>query len=487
MQVGSVFPVSALAGAVLLCAGGGYATPQASRFVQSGKLPDAQLTGLPDVKSAGFLPAIRTQIEEAERTARAHPRDAAAVGALAMILHTYEQYDAAERAYSRAKQLDAENFDWLYLLGAVQMSKGSFEAAAESFRSALRIRPGDLNADLRLGQSLIAFAAWDQADSLYQRILAGHRDLAQSWYGLGRVQAAKGDHAAAAESYAKACALFPLYGAAHLALAGELRRLGKQSEAELNVAAYSKNPAGEPPLDDPLFQRIRQLNHSISARIQHAAELEKAGKIDEAIREHEAALAADPDNVQIHVNLISLYGRSGDPAKAKQQFEAATRLSPGRSDAWYNYGVLLFSQSSYGESEEAFRRALAINPNYAEAHNNLGAIYEQQGRPDVAAGEFREAIAARPDYPLPRFHLGRILVNQGKYEEAIQQFLRALQPEDEQTPLYLYALGATYARAGDREHALQYFRKAHEAASARGQAQLLISIDRDLKMLENER
>lgn len=473
MLVGVFFQLSLLASALAFSAAGGQA--------------DARLPELPELKTAGFLPAIRTQIEEAEKAARAHPRDAAAVGNLAMILQAYEQYDSAERTYLRAKQLDPASFDWPYLLGAVQMSKGSFEAAAESFQSALRIRPGDFNTELRLGQMLVALAAWDKADSLYQRILTGHSDLPQAWYGLGRVKTAKGDHAGAAASYTRACALFPTYSAAHLALAGELRRLGRQSEAESNAADYSRNPAAEPPLDDPLFQRVRQLNHGVSLRIQHAAQLEKAGKLEEAIREHESALAIDPTNVQVHVNLISLYGRRGDPEKARQHFETATSLSPDRSDAWYNYGVLLFGQSRYPEAEAAFRRALTINPNYAEAHNNLGAIYEQQGRLDVATGEFRAAITARPDYPLARFHLGRIFVNQQKYEEAIQQLLRALQPEDDQTPLYLYALGAAYARAGDRGHALQYYQRAHDAASTHGQAQLLQTIDRDHKMLESER
>ncbi|MGI9071461.1 MAG: hypothetical protein ACR2JB_09140 [Bryobacteraceae bacterium] len=73
--------------------------------------------------------------------------------------------------------------------------------------------------------------------------------------------------------------------------------------------------------------------------------------------------------------------------------------------------------------------------------------------------EFREAIVDRPDYPLARFQLGRILVNENKYDEAIDQFLKTLTPEDEKTTVYLYALAATYARSGDREHELRYFQK----------------------------
>lgn len=439
----------------------------------------------PQVDTSGFLPVIRAQVELAERKAREQPRDPAIVGALAMTLHAYQLYDAAEGAYTRAHSLDPQNFDWLYLLGTVQMAQGAFDSAVKTLQSALQIRPGDLAAEVRLAESLTAVPDWNGAAALYWRILDDRRECPQAWYGLGRAQTAQGDHAAAIESYGKAWELFPAYGAAHFALAAELRSLGRKPEAERHIAAYMKNVTSEPPLDDPLFQRIHELNLSSQAHLERGAELEKAGLLDEAIREHAAALATDPGNVQAHVNLISLYGRAGDAGKAKQHFEAATRLNPGRSDAWYNYGVLLYMQKHFDEAEKAYLRALEINPDYAEAHNNLGAIYEQLGRLAAAEKEFRAAIRDRPDYPLARFHLGRILVNQQKYDEAIQQFQRALTPEDDKTPVYLYALGATYARVGDRAHALEYLQRARDAASRYGQSELLVSIDRDLRALQS--
>lgn len=444
------------------------------------------LPELPQVSTAHFQSTIRNQILKAQHDAAAHPRDPKAVGAFAMTLHAYQQYEAAERAYSLAHLLDAQNFDWLYLLGAVQMQLGKFDDAAKSFRSALQIH-ADTAAELRLAQSLTAIPRWDEAGVVYRHILEGHPDSPQAFYGLGRVQSAAGDHASAAQSYAKACDLFPSYGAAHFALAGELRRLGRMAEAEQHLSEYAKAMTVEPPLDDPLFKRIHELNQGVQVHIQRGMELEKAGNLSEAIREEEEALAVDPDNVQVHVNLVSLYGRTGDATKAKQHFDAAIKLNPGRPDAWYDYGVLLFSDRNYVEAERAFNQAVKIDPYYAEAHNNLGVIYEQQGRLDDAAGEFRKAIDDRPDFPLARFHLGRILVNQEKYPEAIEQFQKTLQPEGEQTPVYLYALAATYARAGDREHAFSYMEKAREAAVAHGQSQLLTSIDRDLKALRGER
>jgi tetratricopeptide (TPR) repeat protein len=437
--------------------------------------------------SYGQEPAIRTQIAQAEREAKAHANDPAVVGALAMTLHAYQRYDAAARAYSRANGLAPKHFDWLYLLGAVQIERGDFQGAATAFRSALQLRPSDVPAELRLADTLAMILEWGQAEAAYRHILAPHEDCAQAWYGLGRVQTAQGDHLAAAQSYEQAIRVFPAYAAAHFALAEVLRHVGNKNEAEQHQAAYAKSPTTEPSLDDPIFERIHDLNRSAQVHLQRGAVLDKSGKLDEAIQEHLEALAINPDNLQAHINLISLFARRGDDLKAKQHFEAAIKLSPGRSDAWGGYGMVLLREKNYGEAEIAFTRALDSNPDDAEAHEHLGAIYELQGQLDRAAEEFRRAIASRPNYPLARFHLGRILVNQEKYAEAISQLVRALAPEDEQTPTYQYALAATYARAGDLTHALEYFRAARQAAEARGQSHLLRSIDRDLEALANTR
>jgi tetratricopeptide (TPR) repeat protein len=297
---------------------------------------------------------------------------------------------------------------------------------------------------------------------------------------LGRAQATQGDHAAAAQSFARACDLFPEYGAAHFAAAQEFRDLGKADEAKREMKAYAVHPTVQPFLEDQLFRRILALNHGPQVHMQRAAELEKAGKFDDAIKEEITALEADGSNVQAHVNLISLYGRTGNAMEAKRHFEDTIRLDPGRADAWYNVGVLLLHELNIPESERAFRRALEINPDYAEARYNLGVIYEQQARLEDAVREFQEAVKIRPDYPEARFHLGRIFVNEQKYDAAIYQLAHSLEPESSSTPTYLYALAATYARAGRRPEALQYFQRARDAARALGQEQLLASIERDL-------
>ena len=53
--------------------------------------------------------------------------------------------------------------------------------------------------------------------------------------------------------------------------------LGKQAEAEQQIADYSANVTVEPPLEDPLFERIHELNHSTTVHLERGMELEKVG------------------------------------------------------------------------------------------------------------------------------------------------------------------------------------------------------------------
>ena len=68
--------------------------------------------------------------------------------------------------------------------------------------------------------------------------------------------------------------------------------------------------------------------------------------------------------------------------------------------------------------------------------------------------------------------------------EAIEHFRKTLTPEDDETPRYLYALGATYVRAGDKAKGIHYLREALKRASALQQNQLVESLERDLKTIE---
>lgn len=444
----------------------------------------APLPNLPQIDLNDFSPVIREQVGKAYDAARANPRDAEANGELAMLLDLYKHRNFADLCYERAHQLDPKSFRWLYYLGSVRTEQGEREGATNAFREALRLDPGYLPARLKLAESLLTTGHQEEAESMYEAIIKDHPETAEAYYGLGRIRTAKGDLPGAVESYQKACELFPAYGAAHYALARAYRRLGEFQKSKEELKLHDANQTLVPPIQDPLRDALRALDRGPASILQHGIQLEEAGRIEDSIAAHLEALKLDPNLALAHANLIILYGKVNQPEKAEEQYREAIRLNPNLADAHYNYGVLLMGQGKMPEAEQAFRRAIEANPVYAEAYNNLGVVLERQGKLDEALQCFEKAVERRPDYRLAHFHIGRILVNRKQYAAAIEHFKKALTPEDDYTPTYLYALAATYARAGDKQNALIYGRRARDAAAARGQTQLRDRIQKSLSTLD---
>ena len=452
--------------------------PEITFSTESNALPP-----LPRLSLQKFLPVVREQVQQAYDAVVAHPGNAAANGKLGMVLQAYSQPEGAETAYRRAHYLAPSHFDWIYYLGQIQANQGKCDDAIKSLREALKLNPVYLPARLKLAECLRASAQWDESETLYRAILKEHPDSPEGYYGLARVQTAQHDVLAAANSYRAACNLFPEFGAAHYGLAFAYRSLGQEKEAQEEFQSYEKNKDVGPPARDPFLEEVRALNHGAANQVRLGFDLERAGKLREAARAHEEALKIDPTIVQAHVNLISIYGRLKEPDKAEEHYHKAVQLAPDEEGAHYNYGVLLFGIGRYEEAETALRKGLEINPSHAEAHNNLGVLLEQRGMFREAEAEFQKAVEHGPGYRLAHFHLGRLLVNRNDYKAGIQHLLRTLAPEDDSTPGYLYALGAAYARAGDRENAIRYLRVGRAQAQLRGQHQLLASIEKDLKIL----
>ena len=443
------------------------------------------LPPLPQLNVQGFPAETQQQVQEAYDAALRHPDDAAAAGKLGMLLDLYDRPEAAMLCYQRAHEQAPQAFRWLYYWGSLLLRNKKKLEAVPVLKKGLRLRPNYLPAEFKLAEALIETAQVDEAETIYEAILKKVPDSAEAHYGLGRVRAAQGDTAGAVELYGQACELFPTYGPAHYALALAYRKLGQSDKAQEHLSDYERSKNIVPPVDDPLRDEMRELDSSAASYVQRGVFLERVGRIEDAIKATEKAIELDPKLVLAHANLLSLYGRVGNFQRAEEQYRAVMALNPDQfPKAHYDYGVLLVTKGDYKEAEEAFRRAIQINPSYAQAHNNLGFVLERGGHLPEATAEYRKSIESLPGFRLAHFNLGRILVNQGKYQEGIEQFLQTLTPVDESTPAYLYALGAAYGRAGDRQNALRYLHEARQQASARGQSKLLAGIEEDLRTLE---
>src|SRR5437588_1334689 len=441
---------------------------------------------IPQVNIAGLPQETQEQAAQAYAAAAKQPQDADAVGKLGMLLDNYHRSEDAELCYRRAHLLAPAAFKWLYYWGSLLLREKKMGEALPILTSALRLEPEYLPANLKVGEALLVAGKTEQAGKIYDGILKDYPDTAEAYYGLGRVKAALGDQVAAAELYRQACQLFPTYGAAHYGLAVAYRKLGRIREAEEQANLHERNNYIVPPLADPLRDELRALDMSAAAHLERGVQLEQVGRIDDAIAETEKALELDRSLAKAHLNLLILYAKKGKAKQAEEHYKALLAQDPDQfPDASYNYGVLLFEEGKFDEAEKAFRKTLAIAPSNDAAHNNLGYLLEREGKLDEAAIEYKKAIEANPSSRQAHFKLGRILVNQQHYAEAIEQLQQTLTPVDEDTPSYVYALGAAYGRAGDRAQALHYLEQARELAVAHGQTALASEIEKDLERVKS--
>jgi tetratricopeptide (TPR) repeat protein len=465
-----------------------------ARAVSAGQaaLPERQQLSLDP-----FPDEARQSIDSAYREASTHATDGGAAGRLGMVLQSWEQWTAALAAYQRAQALAPSTFDWRYLAGIIETRLGRPADAARSFERATKLDPGYLPARVKRAEAL--FDAGDVAASarVYESLL---RDIASSaaampaapaaHYGLGRIKAAQRDPAGAIEHFQEACRLFPEFGAAHYALALAYRGLGRIEDAQRELALQQRYTNAWPGIEDPVAARIAPLRDDARAHMERGIAASRAGKREDAIKEHEEAVRLQPSLAQAHANLIILYGRQGGDAAARQaeaHYRTVVALNSNLGEAHYNYGVLLMEQHRPDEAIEAFKHALLVNPHNAPAHANLALLLEQRRDFAAAEAEYRLAVQDDPSSRANRFSHGRVLIALGRFDEAIAVFekLLAQPPEDADTPRYRYALAAAHLRAGHREQGLTLAREARALAERYGQTALIASIDRDLAGIGN--
>jgi len=439
----------------------------------------AAAPALPRLMLDAYPPAARDVIARAYQDASARSSDADAVGQLGRTLQAWEQWDAALAAYARAETLAPRAFAWPYLHALVLLRLARPAEAAVRLETALAIDPSSGPARLKLAEARLDAGDLDASQQLFAAMTDRAYEPAVE-FGLGRIAAARGRHDEAVRHFERAIALFPEFGAAYYAAARSYRALGRANEARLALEKHAEFGARWPAVPDPIAESVASLRDDPAALVKRGLAKADRGDLDGAIAANEAALAANPSFGQAHANLISLYARRHDFAKAEAHYTALVALGENLADAHYDYGVLLGMQERWDEAAEAYRRALTLNPLHAEAHNNLGQILERSRQFEGALAEYRRALDSRPALRIARFNAGRMLIALNRPEDAARELQGITEPRDAEAPRYLFALSTAYIRMGRKDEGAKWASEARDLALKFGDTALAAAIERDL-------
>jgi tetratricopeptide (TPR) repeat protein len=120
---------------------------------------------------------------------------------------------------------------------------------------------------------------------------------------------------------------------------------------------------------------------------------------------------------------FALEGRLAEAARA---FEQAVALDPSNGNAFYGLGNVYAEMGRWADAVNAYYKAVSLNKEDVEALNNLGVALGMRGQHVQAAGAFQRAIKIYPKWAEPHYHLGEARRALGQEEEAREAFDRAL-------------------------------------------------------------
>jgi protein O-GlcNAc transferase len=125
--------------------------------------------------------------------------------------------------------------------------------------------------------------------------------------------------------------------------------------------------------------------------------LRSLGRLDEAQAALERALTIDPANGDAHGALFDLHESRANFAAAAKHLEALLRERPDRTDALFNYGVVLMRMQRLAEAEAALRRLIALDAQYRPAYRMLASVLHRAARVEEMLAVCRAARQRFPD------------------------------------------------------------------------------------------
>jgi tetratricopeptide (TPR) repeat protein len=217
---------------------------------------------------------------------------------------------------------------------------------------------------------------------------------------------------------------------------------------------------------EQLEEAVRLSPMDDRARLMLARVVEETGDTGRAERLLVETIKAIPSSGRAHFRLGRLYEASNRIEDAVREYEAAIGIGvlTGGAPLLLDIGALHHREFDAQHAEAAFARAAALRPNDAVAHRERGRALLELGRPDAAFAELAAALLVDSRDYESYVTLGRIHLDAGRYPQAVRLLTRAIAIDPDEPEAH-YALSTALVRSGKSEEAAP-----HLATFARLQA-----------------
>jgi tetratricopeptide (TPR) repeat protein len=186
------------------------------------------------------------------------------------------------------------------------------------------------------------------------------------------------------------------------------------------------------------------------------------GRVADALRMFERALAINPAYTDAALNLAVTYNDLGRYQEAKDLYERvvdASKNAPRRLDPYArgklanmhaDLGAAYRELGQYTDAVREYEKALALGPDFHDVRTRLGATLRDMGNLAAAAEQFERVRLDKPAYLPARLQLGLALYGLGRRADALDEWqqILALEPGHKSATMYVAMVTGQAAAAG---------------------------------------
>nr|WP_242037874.1 tetratricopeptide repeat protein [Tolypothrix sp. FACHB-123] len=317
-------------------------------------------------------------------------------------------YEEAIASFDKALEIQSDEYAW-YLRGIALEKLGRYEEAIVSFDKALEIQPEFHNVWYDRGIVLRILGRYDEAIASYDKALEIKPDYHEAWNNRGYALGILEVHEEAITSFDKALLIKPDLHEAWYNRGIALRILRRYEQA---ISSYDKAVSIKSDYHEAWY------NRGIALRI--------LGRYEEAISSYEQALSIKPDDSYAWNNRGIALANIGRNEEAIVSFKKVLEIKPDDYQAWYNWGNALGKLRHYEDAIIAYEQAINIKPDYQHAWGNRGYALQNLGRYKEALESLEKALEIQPDYYPAWYNKACCYALQGNIEQALENLQQAI-------------------------------------------------------------
>ena len=347
-----------------------------------------------------------------EKAIAADPQDLGSQFNLALARTFLNQDPAAIAAYRRTLALKPGLYEASLNLGMVLVRAQQPAAAIQPLKDAAAAKPKEIRPRLYLAEALAESGAGaNVVEAAYREALTLDAKSAPAHLGLGRALAKQTKWEEATAAYRQAVSLDPNYQDTFGELAQQLETAGRKPEA---IRLYQA-------LDSP-------------AAKERAAMLQlETNDLANAIASLENAVKASPTPAN-RLALATAYLRHKEPEKSLPLVEAALAQEPNNLDLRLMYGRLNRDQRKFDAAAQQFYFVTKQDPKNVQAWRELSAMLISLKQDENALACFAKLKELGDDAPAHDFFRAVILDRNHQFQPALDAYRRFLSRSEGKFP-----------------------------------------------------